>query len=210
MGIGASASDSVLSLLPGEADGFLQSVLGSVPTEVSLSGKITWSSNLGAALDGLPGTTFVIPINQRIATVELKTAVISFKGVPGGFAATAAFSGNSSLGPLSVAVQNVGLTLQLVPVGANYELEVLFKPPAGLGASLDAGPITGGGFLSIDTPNGFGPIRRPIRGGIVYGYGSCRSGSVALHHRLISMTPPAAAHHLVSGAKCMTGSSALA
>jgi hypothetical protein len=152
--IGTSASGSVLSLLPGEADGFLQSVLGSVPTEVSLSGKITWSSNLGAALDGLPGTTFVIPINQRIVTVELKTAVISFKSVPGGFAATAAFSGDGSLGPLSVAVQNVGLTLQLVPVGANYELEVLFKPPDGLGASLDAGPITGGGFLSIDTPNG--------------------------------------------------------
>ena len=132
----------------------MQSILGNVPTGVELSGKITWSSNAGAALDGLPGTTFVIPINQRIATVELKTAVVSFTSVPGGFAATAGFSGDGSLGPLSVAVKNVGLTLQLSTVGANYELEVLFKPPDGLGASLDVGPITGGGFLDIDSPNG--------------------------------------------------------
>jgi Family of unknown function (DUF6603) len=152
--IGASASGSLLSLLPGEADGFLQSILGNVPTGVELSGKITWSSNTGAALDGLPGTTFVIPINQRIATVELKTAVVTFTSVPGGFAATAGFSGDGSLGPLSVAVKNVGLTLELLTVGPNYELEVLFKPPDGLGASLDVGPITGGGFLDIDTPNG--------------------------------------------------------
>jgi hypothetical protein len=152
--IGASASGSLLALTPGDADGFLQNVLGKLPTDVSLSGKITWSSNLGAALDGLPGTTFVIPINQRIATVELKTAVISFQSVAGGFSATAGFSGDGSLGPLSVAVQNVGVTLLLTTVGANYELEVLFKPPDGLGASLDVGPITGGGFLAIDTPNG--------------------------------------------------------
>ena len=152
--IGASASGSLFALTPAEADGFLQSVLGSVPTDVSLSGKITWSSSFGAALDGVPGTTFVIPINQRMATVELKTAVISFQSVAGGFNATAGFSGDGSLGPLSVAVQNVGLTLRLAKAGANYELEVLFKPPDGLGASLDAGPITGGGFLDIDTPNG--------------------------------------------------------
>ena len=36
--------------------------------------------------------------------------------------------------------------------------------------------------------------------------GAGSGGFAALYHRLISMTPPASGHHLVSGAKCMTGS----
>ena len=47
-------------------------------------------------------------------------------------------------------------------------------------------------------------FRRPIRGGILVGAGS--GGFTVLHHRLISMTPPASLQHLMIGSKCMTRS----
>ena len=51
----------------------MQSVLGSVPTEVSLSGKITWSSNLGAALDG----KVTVTEHGRRRTITKREAMIA-------------------------------------------------------------------------------------------------------------------------------------
>ncbi len=45
-------------------------------------------------------------------------------------------------------------------VVAGYDIDVSFKPPNGIGVSVDAGVVTGGGFLYFDSKNGeyFGAI----------------------------------------------------
>jgi len=54
-------------------------------------------------------------------------------------------------------VERIGATAKLAFQKGNLgavDLTIAFKPPTGIGASVDAGPITGGGFLSIDHENG--------------------------------------------------------
>ena len=70
---------------------------------------------------------------------------------------SAAISGQ--LGPLAASVDRLGavVTLSFPPGGGNIgpgQVDVAFKPPTGVGLSIDLAVITGGGFLSIDAARG--------------------------------------------------------
>ncbi|HSP73344.1 MAG TPA: DUF6603 domain-containing protein, partial [Gaiellaceae bacterium] len=63
-----------------------------------------------------------------------------------------------SIGPVSATVADVGVRFLLAPVAdaappgnlGNVDLQFGFKPPDGLGLTIDAGPVSGGGFLFHD------------------------------------------------------------
>jgi len=95
-----------------------------------------------------------IPAHISLGPIEIMSATISV--TPGGGAIPidlgATVQGN--LGPLQVVVQNVGVSIPLTfpghggnigPVNAGLE----FKAPDGIGISVNAGVVSGGGFLSI-------------------------------------------------------------
>jgi hypothetical protein len=152
--IGATAPSRLVAQ-QSTADGFLQMLLGPSDTGVSFPGALSWSATAGPRLDSVANQTFVVPINQTLLLVELKTLTLRFQSSPSGFDLVASFAGNGKLGPLELAVSGVGLTASLHPNGpANLDLEVLYKPPEGMGVVLDTGGISGGGFLFIDAPNG--------------------------------------------------------
>ncbi len=75
----------------------------------------------------------------------------------------AAFVANlrANIGPIKAVVEDVGLGLAL-GTGiedpdfdfGNVGLELAFKPPTGLGISIDAGTVKGGGFIRYDEPRG--------------------------------------------------------
>jgi hypothetical protein len=65
----------------------------------------------------------------------------------------------ATLGPLDVTIERIGLraTLDFPAGGGNLgpaRLELGFQPPAGLGVDMDAGPVQGGGYLSVDPSGG--------------------------------------------------------
>jgi hypothetical protein len=65
----------------------------------------------------------------------------------------------ASLGPLQAAVDRIGLnvTTTFPSHGGNLgpaNLALAFKPPNGIGLSVDAGIVSGGGYLYIDTARG--------------------------------------------------------
>ena len=65
------------------------------------------------------------------------------------------------LGPVTVAVDNVGLRLRTAFQDGNagpFDIELGFKPPNGLGLAIDASVVVGGGYL------GFDPRKKSIRG----------------------------------------------
>src|SRR5207248_9702888 len=72
----------------------------------------------------------------------------------------AGLTGRVALGPVAASAERVGLRGVFVPADDGngtlgpFDFVVEFLPPTGLGIAIDAGAITGGGFLSIDTPNG--------------------------------------------------------
>lgn len=117
-----------VSLNPAEADSFLQVIFGKAASAIPLGSLLIWRPVDGAKLDGLPGDTYVIPINQKLGIVSLKTLTLHFQPAGAGVQFCAALDGSGALGPFQMSVQGIGV--------------------------MDAGPISGAGFLSIDQPNG--------------------------------------------------------
>jgi hypothetical protein len=144
-----------VSFSPSEADSFLQIIFGKVSTAIPFGSLLTWSPVDGAKLDGLPSDTYVIPINKTLGVVSLKTLTLHFEPAGAGVQFTAALDGSGALGPFALSVQGIGVIFTLTLVTpTNLQITPGFKAPTGLGAVMDAGPITGGGFLSIDQANG--------------------------------------------------------
>ena len=154
-GVPTLVSLNDVSLNPAEADSFLQVIFGASAKPVPFGSLLTWSPTDGPKLDGLPGDTYVIPINQTLGIVSLKTLTLHFEKTGTGVQFSAALDGSGALGPFQMSVQGIGVVFTIALVGTTtLQITAGFKAPTGLGAVMDAGPITGGGFLSIDQPNG--------------------------------------------------------
>jgi hypothetical protein len=139
-----------------DADSFLQVLFGSSPGSVNLPEFPSWSSASGLVLSGSAGKHFVLPANTNIGLVTLRSLEFDFEPQGIGFQLLAGASGTGTLGPLQLTFQNVGLrvTLQSGSSPGQLQLSVDYLPPTGLGLSISAGPITSGGFLACDVPNG--------------------------------------------------------
>jgi hypothetical protein len=154
-GVPTLVSLNSVTLNPAEADSFLQIIFGGASQAIQFGSLLTWSPTDGAKLDGLPGDTYVIPINKTLGVVSLKTLTLHFEPDGAGVKFTAALDGSGSLGPFQMSVQGIGVVFTLALLSpTTLQLTAGFKAPTGLGAVMDAGPITGGGFLSIDQANG--------------------------------------------------------
>ncbi|MFT4958725.1 MAG: hypothetical protein ACI9EZ_002059, partial [Halobacteriales archaeon] len=69
-----------------------------------------------------------------------------------------AVSGSLELGPFTATVKRVGVEAEMSfpEDGGNLgpaDMELAFKPPEGVGLSIDAGAVTGGGYLEFDHEN---------------------------------------------------------
>lgn len=149
------ASDAALALPLDQADPFLKAILGALSQALHVSAQIEWSSDVGLKLDGAPGSVFILPLNQSLGFGELKTLQLRSEVNLPNLKLTAGLSGSGTLGPLVVAFQNLGIVIELKPAGGGQlTLDVSYKAPDGLGVRVEAGPITGGGFLQFDEPNG--------------------------------------------------------
>jgi hypothetical protein len=156
---GIDTGSLVLSL--GDADGFLQSVLGQSQQTINLATTASWGPSTGLTLSGGPGLQASIPTRLELASVlSVDTLGIALGG--NGPAATLAvtISGSLSLGPIVISAQGLGLQGSLAAAAAGVQgnlgpldLGVAFKPPNGLGLSLDADPVSGTGFVAFDATN---------------------------------------------------------
>lgn len=147
---------ATLSLPFNEADSFLQTLFGVSPSDLRLPAPPQWSSLSGFSLAGSTGSHFTIPLNVNAGIVELKTLELAYQLQGVGFLLEAGVTGDGGLGPLEFSFENVGVQLLLEAAGAPGQLTLTasYLPPTGMGLVLNAGPIIGGGFLSIDVPNG--------------------------------------------------------
>jgi hypothetical protein len=109
-----------------------------------------------AYLRGSADLTARFPVDRWLGPVELQTVYIGLSpGAGGGIPVELTATVLARLGPLEVLVERIGLAAALdFPAGGGNlgpaQLGLGFRPPAGLGASLDAGPIRGGGYLAVD------------------------------------------------------------
>lgn len=145
----------------GEADGFLSKVLRGAKQKIDLSFTAGWSSKTGFSFNGLPNLETTIPLHLSIdGVLNLESLYLALKsdGSADSVELIVAVSGGLTLGPVTVTIDKVGLQLSLKTCDPHVSPGILgkadlgfgFKPPDGLGIEVDAGPISGGGYLGYD------------------------------------------------------------
>jgi hypothetical protein len=156
-GDGPDAPKVAVVIKTSEADSFLNTVLDKKPIRVEFSGGVTWSSKHGLTLQGQGGLEGTIGVHKSIGSVHINSLFLSIRAQNENATLTSAVSGNATLGPLTVTVDKIGLRLLLEARQGNkppgnfgtLNLDFGFKPPDGLGLSIDGGGFKGSGFLEF-------------------------------------------------------------
>lgn len=138
-------------------DDFLQLILGdgivldfSVEAEADRFGKLRLKNGTGLKAS-LPVPTLPTgPFELQLINLGLEPLNGDFRHLQMEFSA----SFGVELGPFQASVDRLGMLLNLDVLANPPALDFGFKPPNGLGLSLDAGIVKGGGYLFIDIPRG--------------------------------------------------------
>lgn len=178
-GFGAQAGAAAFILSAGDGDGFLQKVL---PGEIRLPFDlgIEWSAARGLRLSGSAGLEANLAINASLGGIlDIQTLSLGLRpNEAGDLQAQSAVSAIVRIGPVSAAIEQVGVQATLKPVKAGdagnlgpVDLAISFKPPSGVGLTIAAGPVTGGGYLFFDPANGqyAGALQLELGGKIALG-----------------------------------------
>jgi hypothetical protein len=154
----ASLKQCKIVLKADGADSFLQSLLPPLNLEVDFDLRLGWSSEGGFYIEGSSALEITLPVNKQVGPVSINGLSIGFKPKAGAFPLTIGANLKGTLGPITLAVQDVGAaaTLSFIPNGnmGFAHMDIGFKPPKGVGISIDAKVVKGGGFLQFDPDKG--------------------------------------------------------
>ncbi|HMJ46130.1 MAG TPA: DUF6603 domain-containing protein [Ferruginibacter sp.] len=147
----------VIKPSPDDADSFLAKLLPADGMNLDFDLTFGFDSEQGLYFRGSGGLEIMLPTHISIGPIEIQSASIALKpdiasgAIPIELAATI----KGELGPLVVVVENIGLKadFSFPSSGGNLgpiDLSLGFKPPNGLGLSINAGAVIGGGYLFFD------------------------------------------------------------
>jgi hypothetical protein len=159
----AAGADSAAFVVDfGDGDGFLQHFFGGNPQQFDLALGLAWSSRTGFSFSGSAGLQTTLSEHKSIGgVVDIDTLSVGLlaAAAQGSLDLELAASGSVHLGPITAAIDRVGIggSLRSVAAGAPagnlgaLDLSWAFKPPSGIGLKIDASAVTGGGALIFDT-----------------------------------------------------------
>ena len=149
-----------------KGDGFLSKILPGTKIEADFGMLMGISSTRGFYFQGSSALEIQLPVHIEIGPISIEGLTITLKLGQNSAGVTElpislGADIKASLGPLVAVVQNMGLTARFSfpsdnsgNLGGSAQLDFAFKPPNGVGLSVDAGGIKGAGFLYIDTDKG--------------------------------------------------------
>jgi hypothetical protein len=141
----------------GDADGFLKSLLPAGSLTLPFDVALGFSTRRGLYIAGSAGLETSIGLHLDLGPIALELLHVRFRAATEGLFLELSTTGSASLGPIGAAVDRVGVDLGLRFQAGNLgpvDLAIGFKPPTGLGLVVDAGPVTGGGYIEFDPPSG--------------------------------------------------------
>ena len=150
-----------ISLGSKDSDSFLASLLASADITGTFDLGLGWKPNEGLVVKAAGGLEIAIPMHQNLGIATFETLYIILKINPdASFALETSAAITGHLGPLTAVVERMGAVVTLAfsnsadkalgPVG----LSLAFKPPNGVGLSIDAAVVRGGGYLYLDYEKG--------------------------------------------------------
>jgi hypothetical protein len=157
--VGASVTGGRLLVDASQGDGFLTKILSGIRIDAPFDLGFTWSLSGGVQFQGSGLLEIQIPLNRSLGPITFVRAYIGAGFKDGGVPIELSAAIAAEIGPVEAVVDRLGIKgrLSFPPAGGNLgpaQLDVAFKPPTGVGLAVDAGPISGGGFISYDEPNG--------------------------------------------------------
>jgi hypothetical protein len=142
-----------------EGDGFIKELLSQVDAEVSFDLTLGLSSQSGFYFRGSGGLEISIPVHVSLAGVEFNAITMAVGIHEEALRLAAGADVQAKLGPLQATVEGMGLSVDFaISEGEGnlgpLDLDLGFKPPTGIGLSIDGGGFKGGGFLSFEPDKG--------------------------------------------------------
>ncbi len=143
-----------------QLDGFLAQLLPTDGMQMNFDLTVGFSSTHGIYFGGSGGLELSLPVHIQLGPIEIQSALVAVHFKDGGVPVDLAATIKADLGILKAVVENIGLTANfkfppdqkgnLGPVN----LDLAFRPPNGIGLSVDAAVIKGGGYLYFDPDRG--------------------------------------------------------
>jgi len=141
------------------ADGFLTKILPGDGIRMGSDLVLGISYLQGFYFRGTTNLEIALPTHIQLGPIELQSLTVSMNPKNGTLPISLGASLKAELGPLVALVENMGLTgtFSFPEQGGNLgplDLMLAFKPPNGVGLSIDAGVVKGGGYLYLDYDKG--------------------------------------------------------
>jgi hypothetical protein len=155
LAMSADVTTATVVIAAGDDDGFLAEILpaGGLQTKGDLG--LAWSSDKGLTLRGSAALEATLPVGLSFGGVTLSALTLALRPQDADVAAEVSASVSASIGPFTAVLDRIGIAglLSFPPTGnlGVANLDVGFKPPSGIGLSVEAqGVVTGGGLLFHD------------------------------------------------------------
>lgn len=134
------------------ADGFLSKIIPVDKIESNTDLTFGFSSVKGLYFVGSGGLEISIPTHISLGPLEINDTTIGVKPNAGGIAIPIGLNLKAKLGPLTIVTENIGIQTNVkFPTKEEFVgFSLDFKPPNGVGLSIDAGAVKGGGYLFFD------------------------------------------------------------
>jgi hypothetical protein len=160
-GIEAEIEEVKLVILPGdEADAFMSLILPADGIQASFGFGLGLSLLNGFYFKGAGQIELLIPVHIQLGPVSIQHILIALALESSEIPVETSATIGGELGPLQVVAERIGIvtTLTFPPDGDGnvgpVHAAMAFKPPAGVGVSLEASFIQGGGYLYLDPQKG--------------------------------------------------------
>jgi hypothetical protein len=152
----AAVNDLKVIIDASKGDGFLSKIMPGTRVEADFDLVMGVSTEQGFYIRGSSSIEIRLPMNVEIGPIGIEGLTIAAKLESGEIPISLGADIRAELGPLVAVVQNMGVraTFSFPPNNSGnlgpLNLSLGFKPPNGLGLSLDAGAVKGGGYLYFD------------------------------------------------------------
>ena len=149
--IEAELLNGLIAINFSEADGFISKVAGK-GIESNFNLGIGFSNKQGLYFTGSSGLEIVLPTHVDLGIIEIRDLLVGVFSRDNTLTFEIGSTLLANLGPIKIIVENIGISF---PAQSNTNLDTIipklgFKPPTGVGLSIDAGAVKGGGSLFFD------------------------------------------------------------
>ena len=182
LGVGIAAQRAEVVVRAGDGDAFLKRVLPTEGLRVEFDLGLAWSQRGGVVIAGGLSTAVTLPIHLGLGPFEIDSVHLALDADVTGrtLGATAALTLKMEIGALKAVVERIGITGELsFPQSGGgalgpVQLVPKFKAPDGVGMTIKAGPVTGGGYLFIDE------VKGQYAGALELGFGDFKLAALGL------------------------------